>query len=191
MHVYKKKKRILGKSYDICSLSIQSILDKKSMGKGITRSMEWKKSWYLSLEGLWEYNSCSCPRREKRKTWWQKWEIHLHRLWFKFKRVQVVQPKQKEDSSELRCGVRRRRTMGLWDSWKGMQLFPPLEEENTPQHVQQELPHQHQPLMKILCHLLRVKGLCHVQEPSKIFMMELRDRVYILWGFITFHSWAD
>ena len=67
-----------------------------------------------------------------------------------------------------------------------MQLFPPLEEENTPQHVQQELPHQHQPLMKILCHLLRVKGLCHVQEPSKIFMMELRDWI-ISHYFVSLH----
>ena len=36
-------------------------------------------------------------------------------------------------------------------------------------------PHQHQPLTKILCHLLRVKVSCHTQEPSKIFMIELRD----------------
>ena len=36
-------------------------------------------------------------------------------------------------------------------------------------------PHQHQPLMKTFCHLLRVKWLCHAQEPSKIFMIELRD----------------
>ena len=37
------------------------------------------------------------------------------------------------------------------------------------------LPHQHQPLTTILCHLLRVKGSCHAQESSKIFMIILRD----------------
>ena len=36
-------------------------------------------------------------------------------------------------------------------------------------------PHQHQPLTKILCHLLRVKVSCHTQEPSKIFMIKLGD----------------
>ena len=37
------------------------------------------------------------------------------------------------------------------------------------------LPYQHQPLTKTLFHLLRVKGSCHTQEPSKIFMIEVRD----------------
>ena len=37
-------KRILGKSCGTCSLSIQSISDKKCMGKDTTRSMEWKKA---------------------------------------------------------------------------------------------------------------------------------------------------
>ena len=67
---------------------------------------------------------------------------------------------------------------GQWDfetHEKEYNFFPPLGEEKTPQHVQQELTHQHQPLTKTLCHLLRVKGLCHAQEPSKIFMIKLRD----------------
>ena len=36
-------------------------------------------------------------------------------------------------------------------------------------------PYQHQPLTKTLCHLLSVKGLCHTHEPSKIFMIKLKD----------------
>ena len=53
-------------------------------------------------------------------------------------------------------------------------------------------PHQHQPLMKTIFHLLRVKRLCHAQEPSKIFMIELRDWIISNY-FVSFHifnKWA-
>ena len=39
------------------------------------------------------------------------------------KGYKLYNPKQQEDGNQLRCGVWRRMTMGLWDSWKGIQIF--------------------------------------------------------------------
>ena len=61
---------------------------------------------------------------------------------------------------------------GQWDfetHEKEYNFFPPLGEEKTPQHVQQELTHQHQPLTKTLCHLLRVKGSIWIRHANFIF----------------------